>query len=222
MHRKADIARLLIDNRADVDHVGADRYTPLFNLFNEGESAGSCDEFLDLLAANDFQNMNMQTSTGWTALHRAAAWGTKGDVKSLMQRGASPELCTTSLNWTPMSQAVRYNNKDAFEELVGLSPNDAVKHVDARNWTLLHIAAHYSSFDLVARLLELGVDPHCQSEPSTICIPPALRNLKLTASDLAKQKGPEEHQKFLNVLRRGGFDVEADDQGEVFWIGEEM
>lgn len=82
---------------ARVDHISAKGWTPAFNLFGYKwihKTDGSCDEYLELLSAATFSEFDIQDIDGWSAIHRAAAYGTADDITALVGRGSSVTLQT--------------------------------------------------------------------------------------------------------------------------------
>jgi len=75
-NRQLSVARWLVSNHADVHHISARGWTPVFSLFgDEPQHQASCDVFLELLSAASFDDFSAQDGNGWTVMHRAAAHG---------------------------------------------------------------------------------------------------------------------------------------------------
>ncbi|RDL41307.1 uncharacterized protein BP5553_01286 [Venustampulla echinocandica] len=81
-HRQYAVARWLLENGADVHHISARGWTPLFSLFGAQPChSGPCGEFLELFSAACFDDFNAQDRDGWTIMHRAAAFGNAEHIK---------------------------------------------------------------------------------------------------------------------------------------------
>ncbi|KAE8444702.1 hypothetical protein EG329_014360 [Mollisiaceae sp. DMI_Dod_QoI] len=224
--RKIDVARLFIARGARVDHISAKGWTPAFNLFGYKwihETDGSCVEYLELLSAATFSEFDIQDIDGWSAMHRAAAFGTAEDIAALMKRGSSFRL-PTLLNWMPIRCSVRFENADTFLELVKHLQPSFVDEQDVRGWTLLHEAASMGSSRMLNLILRHGADPHIVSKATSYVVPEGLENRTVTAVDVAKNKGDDAYKIFIAELDKAGFDItihkdSSSEQAEdVFWL----
>lgn len=129
--RRPRIARQLISHRACVDVFGASGFTAAFYFFGSTRRKEQQVELIEIMASNGFSNFNSQDDKGWAAIHRAAAFGTAEDVRALSRMGASLEIRTHNLYWTPIFAAVCYNNIETLLEIIKIEPLD--KHdVDLR------------------------------------------------------------------------------------------
>jgi hypothetical protein len=179
-----------------------------------------------MLLCHGFSNLNVQDKAGFTALHRAAAYGAVEDIQNLVRYGADLTLKSTKHLWTPIFFAARYNNVEAFQALLKLEnekSNDSgsgpvVCQLDLEGWTLLHVAACYSSFGVIPLLLQAGANPHALSIAATneeLCGEVASR--PLTPMDLViAHHGAEDVKRFDEELKKSGF-VTSYTEGEIFW-----
>jgi ankyrin repeat protein len=156
------------------------------------------------MASNGFSNFNSQDDKGWTAIHRAAAFGTAEDVRALSRIGAALDIRTHNLGWTPIFTAVCYSNVETLLEIIKIEPLD--KHeADLRGWTLLHVAVGVGSFDVIPDLLRLGCDPAALSNATGHSVPQVFIDIAITPGDIAKACGKEVHDKWTQLLVNAGF-----------------
>lgn len=223
------IARLLLQHKVDLDHVNGAGTTPAHHLFNPGPAVAVDAQFFDMLACHRFSNLNAKDEDGFTPLHRAAAYGTGRDVRSLLRLGADPSLRSAFKGWTPVFFATFYDNADTFRALAdplcgagkslsGGGARSLVTAVDVRGWTLLHVAASRSSFGVVPMLLQAGADPHCLSVPDRagpLC--EEMVDRRLTPLDLSRHRGLDDIMRLEGEMRKAGLDTTCDTEGDVFW-----
>jgi ankyrin repeat protein len=160
-------------------------------------------ELIEIMASNGFSNFNAQDSEGWAALHRAAAFGTAEDLRALCRMGASLEIRTNNLAWTPVFTAVCYNNLETLQEIIKIEPPDKDK-TDLRGWTLLHVAIGAGSFDVIPELLRLGCDPAALSNATSHSVPEIFIDTAVTPGDIAKACGKEVYTKWAQLLVNAG------------------
>jgi hypothetical protein len=179
-------------------------------------------EYLELLSSATFSEFDIQDVDGWTAMHRAAAFGTGEDIAALVNRGSSVTL-PTPMNWMPIRCAVRFENVDTFLELVKHLQPSFVDEKDVRGWTLLHEAANMGSSTMLHLILSYGADPHTISEATSYVVPKGLANRLLTPADVARNKGDDTYKIYVEALNKAGFDItirgefDKDDENDVFW-----
>jgi ankyrin repeat protein len=213
--KQPEIARMLISNGADPEHISSHGTTPLFHLFQPDQkpTMTSTAELIEMLTPHSLSGINTQSCKGWTPLHRAAAYGTGQDVENMVKRGANLTLKTSYEKWLPIFVAVNFNNIDTFKQLASYSPKSCIEDVDVRGWTMLHIAAALGSSELVEHLIRLGADPYALSrsgsEWSNDLIPENMQGRQLTPAGVAKFSGEDEYRKCVYGLRSAG--VEFDD-----------
>ena len=167
------IARLFLERGAKIDHISAKGWTPAFNLFGYRWIHGSdepCTEYLDLLSAASFSEFDIQDVDGWSAMHRAAAFGSCEDIAALVSHGAPCALLTT-MEWAPIRCAVKFENENTFVELAKHLPPSFVDEKDIRGWTILHEAANMGSRTMLRLVLRYGADPHITSYKTSYLVP---------------------------------------------------
>lgn len=150
-------------------------------------------EILKLLAEHSVLDLEMVDSKQWTALHRASAFGTAADIKVLISLGVNPLVPSAHLHWQAVHYAVTAGNEQAYFELVNYYGDNAVRMVNKRGWTLLHIAASIGSRPLRRTLLEGGSDPDRLSRPFFSYMDKSLAGKKFTAEETARAHGPNSH-----------------------------
>jgi hypothetical protein len=215
-----------LQNHVDVHHISARGWTAAFSLFGvEPEHQDPCEEFLEAISAASFSDFDAQDGDGWTAMHRAAAFGNASQIQSLISRGASPKIQTRNLMWTPIFCAVQFNNMSTFRELTRHQPN-FLTATDVRKWTLLHLAVESKSLDMLRFLIDLGADPRACSSPTRFFIPDDLEDLSLLPGDIARVRGTPVFSTYLDALAAKGHDVQAvddeqDNSLDLFWPASE-
>lgn len=125
---------------------------------------------------------------GWTAIHRAAAFGKGHHIRKLHSLGiVQLNGHTLYTHWLPIQCAARYGNVSTFTVLMELLPLKLLLDLkDSRGWTLLHLAAQSGSSELINRLLKLGADPEAVSDPASMLVPRDLENIWLTPRMIAE------------------------------------
>lgn len=117
-----------------------------------------------------------------------------------------------------INYAVQAGNPETFEALVRLYGETASQVIDARGWSLLHIAATRPAefvkdpLVIVRRLLELGCDPNHRTLPTG---PEGSSREAYTAEDIAKQTGPLFHARYVRFLDEVG--IAHDDPEDKFY-----
>jgi len=224
-HRKLQVTRLLLEKGADVNNISGRGWTPLFHLFNPASTqkdvTASSQEYIEMFAAQSFSEFHVQDNHGWTCAHRAAAYGTAVDIRTLSTLHAPFMLQTFKLGWAPIFCAVSFGNAATFLDLSQLH-SDFLLMADVRMWTLLHVAVNVKSIQLIRLLIDLGADPHARSMPTDYLVPEDLKNVAVTPGDIALLRGPEVLAAYLDALKVNGHKAELwvdDSSGEedLFW-----
>ncbi|KAF2019501.1 ankyrin [Aaosphaeria arxii CBS 175.79] len=208
--RQPEILRLLLHTGANVEVLGVNGFTAASFLYGPSRDPVPQTEYLEVLACNSFSNFNAKDHTGWTALHRAAAFGTSADVKTLLRMKASIDSRTYSLKWTPLFCAVCFYNMDTLQELWTQHNDPTLKdQQDLRGWNLLHIAAGAGNFEAALFLLQQGVDQRAASRATSRFVPPALRDRCVTPGEVARNCGEDAYKKWTEALSGAGHEVDV-------------
>jgi ankyrin repeat protein len=119
--------------------------------------------FLKLLHQYGGCGFAHQASGDWTALHRAANFGTPSDISTLVRYGASVSARAGVINWAPIHYATIMGNTDVVKELARPEYNLGINVQDARGWSPLHVAAYAGAYPTLCTLLALGADAELKS-----------------------------------------------------------
>jgi ankyrin repeat protein len=201
--RRPDLARLCFSNKVDANFTGCDGMTAPMFLYSTGRKSEAQTEFLEIMACNSFTEINRQDPCGWTVLHRAAAFGTREDIKALLALNLATHIGTYHLEWTALFCAVCHNNRDTMEELWSAYGNPH-QMTDLRGWNLLHVAAGAGNFEVVDYLIQHGVSLDATSNATSRCVPPGLEDRRLTPSDVARVYGEESYRIWSSTLESCG------------------
>ena len=222
-HRHLEIVRLLIQNDADLEHVSVLGWNPLFYCWPRMKPNNADNtELINLLAEHSILDVEMVDTMGWTALDRAAAFGTADEVQTLLKLGACPFSTRPPLRWNAMQHTVHFGNWSTFSSLMPMFGDDAVRMKDERGWTLLHIAAWSGCERIFRLLLSKGACPYIRSREFSSHMDEKLRGRALTPEEIAKERGPENHGLFQQALEDFGYDRGLVKEEEtIFWDAQE-
>ena len=229
-HKQLDVTRLLLGEGASQDHINKLGWNITFFCWPKLQHGEQCMlDFLNLLAEDSYQDLDVADTEGWTALHRVAAFSLPSEVEALMKLGADPEKVALPLRWNAIHHAVFYGNYGAFKVLLPRYGDNVVSVTDERGWTLLHIAASAGHDDIVRHLLRLGADPTTESKPFMSHMPESLFKRACTSQEVAAAQSLEREQRYLEAVRDLGLSscyadvdaaVDAGDELE-FWEAQE-
>lgn len=216
---RLDIARILLSNGAWAEHTDARGWTAAFYLWSfHNVQMPTQTHLLKFLNTDGQCNLGAFGCHKWTALHRAAAFGTAEDVEVLIRYGAEPCICTEGLEWSPPYYSTFHSNELTLRELMSSSYGLDINSSDVRGWTLLHVAAARGAANILASLLELGADPYRLTKSTSFHVPKALEGKILTPLDVAKGFGQKHHDVYVTALQAAGFKTDlyqsADTLGE--------
>ena len=214
---RMDIARHLIRKGADLGHIDNDGFSVLSYLWVVEEPLPGSTDFLRLCSAEQFREVNVTDSRGWSPFHRAAAIGTADDIDAFMQLGASLSLRTQWYGWTPLFFAASHDNVETFEALVRHSGPDVYQSLDGDGWNLLHCCVYFGAPKVLRSLLRNGIDIEAKTAPAPMLEDPELAYLELTARDLAIYMGPETYKMYIDALSVTGYDDVLDEWGDIYW-----
>ena len=204
-------------------HINAKGWTPIFNIFGQAgvDKVLPSKEYIEMLSAVSFADLDLQDGEGWSCVHRAAAYGTADDIATLKRMHASISLRTQCLLWTPIFCAVQFGNVATFLELANCQPSIWTAR-DVRGWTLLHVAVNAKHAEIVRLLIQGGADPHVQSAATKFFVPEDLKGLSVTPGDIARRRGSDDFFAYINALKETGYkfelvENEINDLPDVFW-----
>ncbi|KAI3342455.1 ankyrin repeat-containing domain protein [Ustulina deusta] len=132
---------------------------------------------------------------GETALHLAAASRIPDVIPLLVENGADPQALNGD-GYTPLYEALRQENKEAVDILLGLSTDEnPVVHAPQRS-TALHIACRFAYTRIVDQLLYAGVSADVVDSQGYTPLDEVLKHMKV-----------ERDNDVLHTLRRllGGY-----------------
>ncbi|KAL2871201.1 ankyrin repeat-containing domain protein [Aspergillus lucknowensis] len=213
-----DIARVLVSQGADIEHVDSDGYSVLSYLWVDDGPVAESSEFMRLCIANEFAEVNACDSRGWTPLHRAAAVGTPDDVEAFLKLGASLEARANWYGWTALFFAASHDNVDAFQTIIRHAGNQAFESLDGDGWNLLHCCVYFDAPRVLRLALQSGLDVNRKTLPAPLPEDPELSYRELTVADIAIYMGPTRYKMFMDALADTGREADlegADD--EFFW-----
>lgn len=209
------MARQFIGRGACFDVFGRSGFTPAFYLFGSSRQKEQQVELIEIMASNGFSNFNAQDRKGWTAIHRAAAFGTTEDIRALSRMGAALDIRTNNLSWTPVFAAVCYNNLETLQAILEIEPPDK-DATDLRGWTLLHVAVGAGSFDVIPELLRLGCNVMSLSTATSQSVPDVFVDKAITPDDIAKACGKEVYSRWSQLLLNEGLSP-SEEPEDVEW-----
>ena len=216
-HGRLDIARLLLSKGSWGDHTDARRWTAAFYLWSVPHVQMPIQtSFLKVLNMDGRCNLGALGCHRWTALHRAAAFGTAGDVEILIRYGSDPRICTEGLEWSPLYYSTLFSNEPTLRELMSSSHCPDINSSDVRGWTPLHVAAACGVANILSSLLELGADPYRLTKPTSFHVPEALQGKALMPLDIAEEAGQEQHGVYVKALRAAGFEIDPSQAADTF------
>jgi len=217
-----EIARKLLFHGADIEYTSVRGWSVIHHIWEHVGKGKNSLEFYEICSAEDFSSYDVQDGMGWTCLHRAAAYGTRDDIQSLVRRGASTAIHTTPLKWSPIHVAAVMNNLNTLAALAEHCPGLALHSPDAYGWTPLHRAVYREAEDTMAFLLKKGANPHAQTYVSATWFPAGFEHEVLTPGDLAISKGYHFLKKYTIALNNAGWDTMLDLEGDgVYWDASE-
>jgi ankyrin repeat protein len=120
-------------------------------------------QMVNLLAEHTVLELDMVDTQDWTAMHRAAAFGTADDVKALLRLRASPLVSAPQLQWNAIHHAVHGQNVPTLVVMLDHCGREGLESLDSRGWSLLHVAAANQCAETIRELLRRGANPHCLS-----------------------------------------------------------
>ncbi len=215
---KLDMARMLLNRGADIEHVDSDGYSVLSYLWVVDKKLQNSADFMRLCLSRGFSEVNSCDSRGWTGLHRAAAIGTAEDVEAFLRLGASLSLRAEWYGWTALFFAVSHDNIDTFQTIVAHSGPDVYESLDGDGWNILHCSIYFGAPRVMRLVLQSGIDVNRKTDPAPLPEDPELSYRELTAADIAIYMGPNRYRMFMDALVATGRDADLEGAGDdIFW-----
>jgi len=184
------IIRLLLNAGAEVDYQNSRTWTSLSFLWDPIRPVHtSTSEILEICVEQGFSAWNDPDIRGWSAVHRAAAYGCYDDIRNLEYKGANLQTYTTDHLWGPITCAVWNSNISTFNALTEILPIEEVLATrDTRGWTLLHFAAQ-NGCEHILRTLWRGIDHQALTIGTRAWVTEGLEMKNLTAEMIAREYG---------------------------------
>lgn len=220
--QQLDVTRLLLSRGASQDHINSLGWNVTFFCWPYLEfGQRSMADFFNILADNAVQDLELADTTGWTVLHRVAAYGTAEEALALIKQGAKPAQAALPLQWNALHHAVDYGNEATFRALLPYFGSEIRSMTDERGWTLLHMAASGGHDTIVRELLRQGLDPNALSKPFVSHMPESLFRRACTPREVAAAECQEREQQFLKAWWDSGVgglgsDIYVDEDGDLF------
>jgi hypothetical protein len=219
-----ELARRLLCYGADCNYIDARGWNVVHHLWKHKDSGHgeAHDELYHICAAVGFAAYDAQDTSGWTCLHRAAAYGTPLDIEDLLRLGTSLLVYTTPNAWSPIHVAALTNNVKTLRALSRHVNLSTLHSPDAHGWTPLHIAIEREAEDTMRFLLENGADPHSQTSITATWFPVGLENQILRPTDLALNCCNFFFEIFFEALKDAGWQVTTSlDNEDLYWDSQE-
>uniref|UniRef100_A0A8C2B501 Ankyrin 1, erythrocytic b n=1 Tax=Cyprinus carpio TaxID=7962 RepID=A0A8C2B501_CYPCA len=219
-----DCVRQLLQYNAEIDDITLDHLTPLHVaahcghhrmakvLLDKGAKANaralvsaSVNGFTPLHIAckkNHMRSMDLllkksKDCSGLTPLHVAAFMGHLNIVKSLLQRGASPNASNVKVE-TPLHMAARAGHCEVAQFLL---QNNAQVDAKAKNGlTPLHVAVHHNNLDVVKLLVSKGGSPHSTARNGYTALHIAAKQNQLEVASSLLQYGANANSESLQGI----------------------
>lgn len=195
--RQIDIVRLLLSRGADLQHVSAWGWSPVFYLWRWGwvcYPQASVTDFLDALMCQsdfDWSHEGLFDIEGFALIHRAAICGWPEEIEALLTMGVDPFVTVGPLDWTAVHNVVFIGRLDILETLMKCCIGIEIDNPDVRGWTFLHIAASAGHDDIVRYLLRNGANWEAKSKPSWAHVPEVLFGQHCTPAEVARAQSVE-------------------------------
>lgn len=203
-HKQLDVTRLLLERGADQDHINGLGWNTTFFCWPTLSHGEQCMlDFLNLLAEDSYQDLDVADTERWTVLHRVAAFGLPEEVTALIKFGAMAQKTAPPLMWNAIHHAVFYGNYPTFQVLLPYF-RSVETMTDERGWTLLHIAASAGHDEIVRHLLRIGADSRARTKPFMSHMPESLFKRACTPREVALAQGKVLEEQFLDAVRDGG------------------
>ncbi|KAL3841322.1 hypothetical protein ACJMK2_019484, partial [Sinanodonta woodiana] len=188
-----DVVKLLVSEEAAADLVDNQGCTPLHLAAWRGNG-----EICQLLLASKTgaNKVNVQNSSGDTALHMSAQYGYLAVVKVLVQHKANPSIRNLKEE-SPLDLAAQYGKLEVVQELLEANPD--LHHKAICNHSPVHLASRNGHRDVVDCLLKNGYSVNTATDMGTGLHEAALHG-KLEVVKLLLEKGVDVEAKDSNGM----------------------
>lgn len=202
---------------AAFEHVNLRYSTPLTALWSNMQVPFSRKDFL--LAMLPFSPLVLfpEDNDFVNPLSQVAMHGKVEDVELLLKLGANLHALDNNGDRIIIS-SLQGSNLETFDFLASFMPECWIHEKDGRGMTPLHRVMRapraYSS-KIVERLITMGIDIHARDSEGRS----AFDHAKTTDefNNELRSEGCSRLHGLLNVMRSLGYDVDVDEEGDVFW-----
>lgn len=218
-----DIARVLLQKGACVEHVDLGGCTPLINLWYNPNLSFSRIEFLKAIAAFSFPPIHLEDGEFLNPLVSVAMRGSAEDVDFMIKHGAK-----VGEKDVFGDRIIKYgiwgSNPPAYDRLATLMPPGWINEKNNRGRTALHHALEFvgaNTHEIIERLLRAGADVHSRDNDGHM--PEDLAKIadRRTAHVQVWRVGTcRNFETYLDTLRECGYQPEVDGDGDIFWPAE--
>lgn len=221
-HKRMDIARLLIKEGCQFDHISDLGWSPIFYLWPNACPQPGVASFLNMLRSHgDFSLLHhgIVDNDGWTVLARCAVFGSPEDTLTLIRYGVDPLETDPDSKWTALHYVVFHGVTEAFHSIFPEYERlGDIEMPDFTGWTLLHLAVQNGNATIIRHLLESGADWKAETLPwGEEDIPASIREIPVTALQIASAYGDQRYLDLLDMLDELGF-LRDEDSQEDTWI----
>ena len=154
-YNQSEVAKVLLDNGANVNHDSKDDWTALMLAARNNQS-----EVAKVLLDNG-ANVNYEDKDGWTALRLAARYNYSEVAKVLLDNGANVNHDSKD-DWTALMLAARNNQSEVAKVL--LENGADVNYENKNGFTALVEAAIEGQSEVAKVLLENGADVNYENK----------------------------------------------------------
>ncbi|KAJ5509678.1 hypothetical protein N7527_011821 [Penicillium freii] len=177
------VAQCLLEAEANPNHLDNYGDTPLYQAAYKG-ALGVVKVLLSRLSREE---LNLQCSDGWTALH--AAYDSPEIVKTLLAAGANPFILD-NYSRTSLALAFRNDYEETCNELISAMEKQALQDVNLQMAAIHEIAA-VGNIQALDRLFVSGVDIDIRGEDGATALHRACQNGQKETVEMLIQRGAD-------------------------------